>query len=66
MVQKQTSTEQAQKKATREDLFAYVSSLSEEQINKLINNIELLKVVAGMTEPQATYTKELTTRLFAL
>lgn len=60
MVQKQTSTE----KTAKENLFDYVASLSEEQINKLIDHLPLLKSVVNMDEPQAIYTEALITKLF--
>lgn len=60
-----TKTPRAPRKdAPRRELIDFIKGLTPEQVDKLLSRMDLLKKVAKMNDYQASYTNELTGKLF--
>lgn len=50
--------------SNKEELLKYIRNLSEEQVEKVMERVALLRQVMAMTDAEATYTEVLTGKLF--
>ena len=48
----------------RDELIAYVTSLTSEQVDKLFDRLPLLKQLPGLSENQLIFTEEFLKRIF--